>query len=280
MRIALVGMTRLPEPDNDEAPLLAALRDAGIDARVIDWDGDPEEHDPAPFDVCVLRATWNYWLHLDDFDAWLDRAASVSRLVNPLGVVRWNLHKRYLLELEAAGIPVIPTVLVERGAGMGFGDAISGRAWSDVVIKPAISGGSWNTRQYPAGEFVAATRFFDRMIGERDMLVQPFVEDVARNGEVSMIWIDGEITHAVRKAPRFDDDEESVSPCEPEDRHIEFAQRVIEASGQPARFGRVDVVERSGGPLMLSELELIEPSLFFPRSAHGLDRFVEMLKKA
>ena len=73
-----------------------------------------EGADAAAFDLCVLRSSWNYYENPVAFMGWVDRAARASRLLNPSDIVRWNLHKGYLRELEAAGIPVIPTAFVER----------------------------------------------------------------------------------------------------------------------------------------------------------------------
>lgn len=277
MRVALVGMAVLPEPDPDEAPLLRGLREAGCEAEAIAWDvgGDPD-HDPARFDVCLLRATWNYHLRPDSFLAWVDRAARGSKLRNTPEVIRWNMHKRYLLELEGAGIDTIPTACFERGSEPDLDREMSARGWGEVVIKPAISGASWHTHRFGAGERERAAAFLHGMLRERDMLVQPFVG----GGEVAIVWIDGRVTHAVEKAPRFHGGDERVT-ARPAlgDRHRRFAEKVVAAAGQPALYARVDAVERADGSLVLSELEMIEPSLFFDHSPGALARFVRAVKR-
>lgn len=274
MRIALVGMMHLPEPDHDEAPVLAALRRAGHDSRVLHWDSDDPGHDPAAFDVCILRATWDYFLRLEEFRAWLERAASVSILRNPLPAVLWNLHKRYLLELADAGIPIIPTALLARGSTTSLRETVGGHQWDRVVIKPAVSAASWKTRRFDAVQLNEAASFLNQEIAHRDMLIQPFIEEVTSGGELSIVWIDGEVTHIIRKAPRFHGSDESVTPCERlDDRHVAFAQGVLAAAKQDALYARIDIVERTDGTILLSELELIEPSLYFPYSRSALERF-------
>jgi hypothetical protein len=106
-RVALVTCQQLPEPDPDQQPLLNAIRAAGMESSMLAWD-DPQA-DPAAFDLCILRSAWNYYEDPEGFVKWVDRAASVSRLVNPVAIIHWNLHKRYLRELENAGVPIIPT---------------------------------------------------------------------------------------------------------------------------------------------------------------------------
>ncbi|MHC4428240.1 MAG: ATP-grasp domain-containing protein [Planctomycetota bacterium] len=272
MRVALVGMAVLSEPDPDEVPLLRGLREAGCEAEVIAWDseGDPR-HDPARFDVCLLRATWNYHLHPESFLAWVDRAAQCSVLRNTPEVIRWNMHKRYLLELGGAGMDAIPTACFERGSKPDLDRELAARGWGEVVIKPAVSGASWLTHRFGAGERERATAFLREMLPQRDMLVQPFVG----GGEVAIVWIDGRVTHAVEKAPRLHGADERVTGRpELDDRHRRFAEEVVQVAGQPALYARVDAVERADGSLLLSELEMIEPSLFFDHAPSALERFV------
>lgn len=274
-RIALVGMAQLPEPDPDEAPLLGALREAGFDAQVLHWDSDDAAHDPAAFDVCVLRATWDYHRRPQRFEAWLRRAASVSILRNPLATVLWNMHKRYLLQLERVGLPIIPTVLLERGSRRTVADIAGANDWREIVIKPAVSAASWQTKRFAPDETESAERFLREQTAARDTLIQPYLAEVEGGGEVSIVWIDGQVTHAIRKTPRFDGGDERVQPCSVESRHITFAHRAMQAAGQDASYARVDVVERADGSIVLSELELIEPSLHFHHSPPALCRFVD-----
>ena len=123
MRVALVRCRILPEPDPDEALLTAALRHRGVDAVAAAWDDPAVDWDA--FDACILRATWNYHERPGDFLAWAER---IGRLVNPLPVVRWNVHKRYLLELP---VPVVPTVFVDRGSDARLRDAMGD--WARAV---------------------------------------------------------------------------------------------------------------------------------------------------
>ena len=282
LRVALAGMAELSEPDHDEAPLRAALEAAGCEVRVVAWDdADPARRDLTGFDACVLRATWNYYEDPDRFLAWVEEAERACVLRNPAAAVAWNLHKRYLLELEAAGVPIVPTACLEAGEGASLHALMRERGWDDVVLKPAVSAGSFLTRRFEAAELHGAQGFLDECLEERDMLVQPFVEEVAEGGELALVWIDGELTHGIEKAPRFDGEEESVRlRPELEPRHREFAEACLAAAGQAPLYARVDVVERSDGALWLSELELIEPSLFFPHAPAALERFTGALLRA
>lgn len=275
--VALATCAELPEPDPDAEALARALADAGLSARLLAWD-DPA----APFAdarVTVLRSTWNYLHHVDDFLAWAARVG--DRLLNPLAIVRWNHHKAYLHDLVVLGVPVVPTVLAVRGDGRTLPQHLAAKGWSRAVAKPAVSAGSFETRVVDRGG--AHDAWFREAVGARDMLVQPYVASVDTHGERSLVWIDGEVTHAIRKSPRFAGGGERVSeaavPVGDDERA--FADRAVDAArrrtGARPLYARVDVVRDEGGALRVMELELIEPSLFFAQGPEGLGRFVRAL---
>src|SRR5579871_5151045 len=144
MDVAVATCRVLPESDPDMAPLLAALRARGLSAHAVPWD-DPALGDREVARLTVIRSTWNYTEHLDAFLAWVERTATRSSLWNPAATIRWNAHKGYLLDLEARGIPVVPTVLVRRGEATPLEGIMRGRGWDEVVVKPAVSAGSRRT---------------------------------------------------------------------------------------------------------------------------------------
>lgn len=280
MKIAYATCAELPEPDLDEALVLAALRAAGHEIELLVWD-EPYEGGgtrAAEFDLCLIRATWNYPLAVDAFRAWIARVDAQTVLWNPAEAVRWNLDKRYLLELESKGVPIIPTVRLERGDSGRVADIARenlGGSWGSVVIKPSISAGSWETLCFGPDRFGAADAFLAESLAQRDTLVQRYMSEVERGGERALVWIDGELTHAIEKQPRFgDDDEEVTLGPTPTERERAFASDLLSLVGGELLFARVDVIAGDDGELLLSELELIEPSLFFPHSAAALGRFV------
>ena len=103
-RLALVTCATLPDLDPDDRLLLEPLRHLGVDVTAAIWD-DPTV-DWAGFDLAVIRSTWDYPARRDVFVDWARR---VPRLANPADVIVWNTDKRYLADLAAAGIPIVPT---------------------------------------------------------------------------------------------------------------------------------------------------------------------------
>lgn len=273
MDVALVSCLTLPEPDPDAAPLSAALAAAGIKSAVVPWDGPDTDWSRAR--LTVLRSSWNYPLHHDAFLAWAEATAAVSELWNPLPVVRWNSHKSYLLELERLGVAVTPTALLPRGSTASLEAVLGERGWTEVVIKPAVSAASYRTLRVASGDPEPGEQHLRGLLADRDVLIQQYLPSVEDYGERALVWIDGELTHAVRKSQRFDGEDESVSaavPITPDEAAL--ARRAVEAVPEPILYARVDVAPGPEGRPVVMELELIEPSLFFPQSPAALDRFV------
>ncbi len=276
-RIALLTCERLPEPDVDEALTVDALRAAGHAVDLLAWDAPTRP--PAYYDACVIRSTWNYIWHEAAFLAFLEAAERDCRLMNPLAAVRWNLHKRYLEQLAAAGVRITPTLWLARGEPATLA-GVQARGWRDFVVKPAVSAASFATRRFRADEPAqAALAFLAPLLAERDVMIQPYVPSVERGGERALVWIDGELTHAVAKSPRFSEEDEAVSAAlRPTPAERAFAEATLAAVPAAVRdtllYARIDVFEDGAGGLMLSELELIEPSLFFAQHPPALATFV------
>ena len=97
--------------------------------------------------------------------------------------------------------------------------------------------------------------------------MQAFVPEVESRGEISLVYLDGTFSHAVRKRPAsgdfrvqrdFGGSLEAMTPSEPV---LAFGDGVLAAVTRPWLYARVDLVEAGGGPVLM-ELELIEPDLF------------------
>ena len=270
-RLRIATCRPLPEVDPDEDLLLDALRGAGIAAEMVAWQHPDAWRAPIP---TLVRSTWDYIHALEDFDAWIDRAAAAAPLWNPPAVLRWSLRKRYLLELEARGVPVTPTVLLPRGDVRTLSAVAAERGWRDVVVKPEVGAASFETHRVEAGTR-EADALCARLVAGRDVLVQPYLPSVEGHGERALVWIDGAFTHAVRKSPRFAGGVEVVSDALPiSDAELATGTAALAGFGDEMLYARVDVAPGADGVPVVMELELVEPSLFLLQSPQALARLV------
>ena len=235
--------------------------------------------------VVVIRSTWDYAERIDEFLAWLDDLdEDAAVVVNPTGVVRWNSHKRYLLDLAERGVPVVDTVLVDRGSDVDLDAVLAEHGWPTAVVKPAIGATARPTIRVDAPSRGASAEHVRTLLESEDVLVQPFVGSITSGGEISIIVVDGVPTHAVHKQPRdgewrVQSDFGGTTRRIPiSDEHAEFASKTLAAvEGDPA-FARVDVV-RVDDALRLMELELIEPDLFFRLAPEAADRLARAIRR-
>jgi O-ureido-D-serine cyclo-ligase len=276
VKLRVATCRALPEPDPDRAPLTEALAAGGFAATWLPWD-DPAADWDAPIPT-ILRSTWNYALKLDAFLAWLARAAAAAPLYNPIEVCRHNLHKRYLLELAARGVPIVPTTLVERGAAADLAAIATAIAAPRLVIKPEVGAGSLDAAVFAPAD-PAGARHLASLTARGAALVQPYVRSVDDYGERSLVWIDGALSHAIRKAPRFTGDVERVTgPFEIADDERAVALAALAPYGD-LLYARVDLARDDAGRPMVMELELVEPSLFFAHGPGSAARFVAGLAR-
>lgn len=269
MKIALASCRDLPDWEVDDKPLEAALTARGVDIVKPAWD-DPQVN-WSKFDACLIRTTWDYSERRDAFVAWAKKVAISTKLFNPAETVRWNTDKRYLKSLAERGVPTIETVWIEPGEHVDVAALLRERGWSRGFIKPVVGASSRATLRFDdsADGIAAAQQHLDMYAAREAMMMQPYLAMVETEGEYSVIFVDGKPAHGVRKVPvpgdyRVQDDfgahDESWTPT---DEELATAQHAIRAGGQGLLYGRVDFLRGNDGKLLMNELELVEPSLFF-----------------
>jgi len=279
LRIALATDAAHPDLSPDDRILAEALR-TFADVRPIVWS---EANESETYDVCVVRSTWDSHLHPEAFLAWVRGQAARARLFNSARLLEWNFHKRYLLELESAGVPIIPTLLYEKGAGIDARERIADAGWNDVVVKPAISASAYKTRRFENAleDIDAVERYAADVLNERDVMIQPLKSQVFTSRERSAVYIAGEFSHAARRLPFG-----AITPNRAEgeadvpfgESERAFCENVLRRLPELPLYARVDYVIDREGP-MLMEVELIDPSLFFQHRPESARNFAGALKK-
>ncbi|GAC1454235.1 MAG: hypothetical protein PVSMB6_09740 [Steroidobacteraceae bacterium] len=283
--VALVSARAARHLDEDLPPLLAGFKAAGAAVEVADWD-DPQV-EWRRFDVALLRSTWDYTERLSEFLGWLQRAASLTQLLNPPPVVRWNADKHYLRELAQAGLPVVASSFVEPAMDPANAVAqfLAREACAEFVVKPAVGAGSRDTRRHARTAIEDALAHVRRLLdAQRSVLLQPYLPAVDAHGETALIFIAGRFSHAIRKgallpagapATRALFAPEQITARAPRDDEVEVAQRVLVALPFGVLpYARVDLIRDESHAPRLLELELIEPSLFFAHAPDAARRLV------
>jgi glutathione synthase/RimK-type ligase-like ATP-grasp enzyme len=275
--IALATCATVPEWEVDDRVFHAALEAGGIDARQCVWD-DPRV-DWTNFDLVLIRTTWDYQEKREAFVAWA-RHLPVP-LYNPPTIIQWNTHKSYLRDLEARGVPIVPTEWLARGTTPDIASLCDRRGWGRAFLKPCVGATSRETLRFNAGD-PAAQRHAERLLVHEDLMLQPYLSRVETDGELSAIFIDGELTHAVRKVPVAGDyrvqddfgakDYEIAFPDET------LARDAVDAVTGKLLYARADFLVGDEG-LLLTELELVEPSFFFRHAEHAADRLAFAIAK-
>jgi glutathione synthase/RimK-type ligase-like ATP-grasp enzyme len=255
-----------PSKDRDLPVLVRALRDAGAEAVAVPWD-DPVT-DWGAYDLVVIRSTWDYSWRTAEFVAWAERCGKVTRLANPAAVVRWNTDKRYLGDLAAAGVPVVPTRYLAAG------DPVDLPSDHEYVVKPTSGAGARFAARYAPDERETAVRQLARMHREGlTAMVQPYLANIDVSGERALQFFGGRFLHACRKgavlAPgtAYDDDKVAhpdLEPWTPTPAELSVAERALAAVPEAPEllYARVDLVDGEDGEPRVMELELVEPNLF------------------
>jgi len=291
MRIALVhgvdlGADAFSGDRDPEGGIDVALHRA-LESRGVAFER-PLWNDPAvdwsAYDLAVVRTVWDYTQDRDAFVAWAARAGDATTLENPADVLRWNTHKSYLLELEERGAPVVPTAWLGQGDRADLAALCAARGWDEVVIKPAVAAGSDGLVRVGGGPVAhrRAQDELDALLESGDVMVQPFRSRIAE-GELSLVAVEGRVTHAVRKRPaegeyrvqgRFGG---RYSPEEPTQEAVALAEWILEALGAPLLYARIDLVTADDGSLELGEVEATEPDLYLEHSEQGTMALVDAI---
>jgi glutathione synthase/RimK-type ligase-like ATP-grasp enzyme len=279
--IALATSASLPGLAGDDRHLLRALRQLGVPAEPAVWE-DPR-FDWSGCQACVIRSCWDYAYRRPAFLEWARRVAAAVPLWNSAAVVEWNTHKQYLVDLARRGVPAVPTVVLPAGPPARLPALMKEHGWRDVILKAAVAQTGRYLLRVPPDGLAEGQRHLDRLQPHEDMLLQPFLPGVTAAGEISIVFVEGELSHAVRKraaAGEFrvhDDFGGSVEPAAPTPAELDVARRAVGAAGEPLLYGRVDLVPGPDGPVVM-ELELVEPDLFLGYSPDGAQRLAGAIR--
>ncbi|TGE27574.1 ATP-grasp domain-containing protein [Hymenobacter metallicola] len=288
MNIALVTCESMaqyaaPTVEDEDSLLTRHLRQQGhqVAPRVwtnpaVDWAG---------YDKVVVKSPWDYFDRVDDFYAWLDRMdATGIKLLNPSATIRWNADKKYLRDMEQAGVKIVPTHWLPKGSAVVIDELFDILHSDQLVVKPAVSGGAKNTFTLTRAETAERLPQLTELVQHEDFLVQPFQPEIQTEGEWSLIYLGGAYSHCVLKTPKSGDFRVQhylgggIEPREAPAHLRQAADAIVAQFAQGCLYARVDGVD-ANGEFLLMELELIEPFLYLASSEGALARYEAALSQ-
>lgn len=282
-RVALATYAAAPRLAPDDQLLLPALASLGVEGVPAVW--SDVSVDWSRFDGVVIRSCWDYHRRYAEFLAWLDVLdARRLRVWNPTSTVRWNSTKRYLIDLAARGVATVPTRIVPDASPDRVMETARAEGWTRFVVKPAVSASAYETHALalPLGDEDRSA--IERVAAHDDVLVQPFIDEVTTDGELSLIFFDGVFSHAAIKRSRPGDFRVqtehggTVAPIDVVPAIVAQAKRSLDALDSVPVYARVDGVgdDRS---FRLMELELIEPHVFLGNTPGAAERFASAIAR-
>ena len=257
--------------------MMRALRpefaERGMTITDICW--DDERADWSDYDAALIGTTWDYWDRQTDFLETLETIERHTALFNPSALVRWNSDKTYLKDLAKRGANLIPTLWIDDMTPDLYQAAFRELGEDRLVFKRQVGAGASGQHLLSAGDPMPDM--------PHRMMVQPFLPTIRTEGELSFVFVDGELSHALLKRAKAGDyriqsayggHEDRIQPMRAD---LDAAHNVLSTLDDMPLYARVDMLRHPDGSLRLMELELIEPYLYpeqGPRLGERLARAV------
>jgi glutathione synthase/RimK-type ligase-like ATP-grasp enzyme len=256
--------------------LAQALRPADIGVETRPW---TEADDLTGFDGVSPLLAWSYHQHPDAWAARLDALAACGLpVINPAPMLRWNTTKTYLADLEARGVPIVPTLFVDRISPAAVAEAHA-RFGAELIAKPQVSGGSFATVRVAGGAVPPDAP-------QGPAMLQPFLPSITTEGELSLLFFGGAFSHAIGKVAQAGDFRVqyqyggTYGAIEPPVEALDLARQTLAAAGGALTYARVDLIRDPEGRLRLMELEAIEPDLYLEHAPDGGAAFARAMRAA
>lgn len=260
---------------DEDRLLLEACERSGMTVYRTNWDDPSMNWSETNF--AIFRTTWDYFDRFSEFSRWLDVVQNQTILINSKSLIFWNLDKKYLMELKQKGVRIPGTIYIERGTSKNLTELVEHSGWDKCILKPAVSGAARHTYLFDASESSALEPTFGELIAQENLMLQEFQEQITTKGEVSLMLFGGKFSHAILKKAKQgdfrvqDDFGGTVHAYQPSQEEIAFAEFALAQCPELPVYARVDVFWNNNDELVLGELELIEPELWFRKCATAAD---------
>lgn len=263
--------------------VLDALEKRGYKVAKVAW--SDTTFDWSTTKCALFRTTWDYAEKFTEFSDWLMDVSVKTKLINSYDQIVWNLDKHYLRDLQDQGVNIVKTYFIEPGDKRTLQEIHKELGWGHTVIKPVISAAAKDTYQLTADNVINHEETYKSLIKGESMMLQPFQKSVVERGELSLMMIGGEYTHAVLKKAKSgdfrvqDDFGGTVHEYTPTKEEIALAKATLAACDNMPLYARVDMINDNHGKPAITELELVEPEMWFRRHEKAADLLAEGVKK-
>lgn len=256
-----------------------------LDLKVLRLSWDDKNFDWSKTKFILFRSTWDYHKRFQEFSNWLNKVSKQTTLLNSENIIRWNVDKHYLLDIQRQGIHICESYFIEIGETKSLQELTTKLNLSDFVLKPCVSGGGRHTYKINKNNIAQHEEIFSQLIKKEAMIIQPFQNNIVTKGEVSLVLMSGKFTHAILKTAKKgdfrvqDDFGGTIKNYIPTKDEINFAENAIKACEKSPIYARVDVFIDNNGKLAIAELELVEPELWFRNHPQAADKLAEEIQQ-
>ena len=283
-KCALLTIEDLSNFESYDDLLIEPFNQLGWECIFVPWESKSACWDD--FDAVIIRSTWDYQQKEKIFFKTLVKISkSKAKLYNPLSVVKWNINKKYLKDLEDRNIAIIPTKFFDTFDYNGIKKCFLSFETNTLIIKPSISANADDTYIIEKPSIDNDRALLSNSFDNKEYLVQPFLDNIKTEGEYSLIFFGNILSHVLLKTPKSGDfrvQEEHggilKSINSPENSLVDFGLKVIKNLPMPCLYSRIDVV-RNKDQFLLMEVELIEPSLYFNMNSESAIKFAKVFDK-
>jgi len=256
-----------------------ALERKGLKVTRTNWDNSDFDWNETEF--AIFRTTWDYFNRFEEFSEWLNKTSKKTIFINPIETILWNIDKHYLLDLKEKGVNIPETIFIESGDKRDLKEIINQSGWADCILKPCISGAARHTYKLNKDNVSEHETIYKELISKESVMLQEFQYNILTKGELTFVMFGGKFAHAVLKKAKLgdfrvqDDFGGSVENYYASADEIKFAEDVIAHCNPLPAYGRVDAIFDNDNKLAVSELELIEPELWFRYCPSSADIFAD-----
>ena len=265
----------------EDGMLQEAFEKLGLSTTRTNWDNP--EIDWSLTKSIIFRTTWDYFHRFDQFLNWLSLVNTKTHLINPYEMILWNIDKSYLKDLSEAGLQIPPTIFIQKNEQRSLNELCQLTQWNEFVLKPNVGGGGRLTYRFKMKNIEEINAIFENHVQKEAFLLQEFQHNIVSKGEIALMVFGGRFSHAILKIAKAgdfrvqDDFGGTVHPYSPTKEEISFAEKAVSLCNPLPAYARVDLIWDNDGNPCLSELELIEPELWFRNKRESADMLAEVI---